>query len=203
MRRRVIDDTVWALDRLREAEGRAGTTHRSVHTTFDIQVHRFRWPLGKIRRAVETEIARRGEPDQRIGRRGEPYLERWHVERTMDRHVNLHRFVGPDPDVGPHDHPWNSVSLILAGRQDEYWLPAYAYGAGPLRTRRLEAGDIVYRSAEFSHQLRTARGSEATPLSLFVTGPRVREWGFWVERDGDLHHERHPPDLAEPERPRS
>lgn len=194
--RQVLDDTARALDRIREREVMSsGIPARSVHTTFDIQSSLFAHTMGEIRDAFEREIGTRGEPDLTISRLGKPYLERWFLERAEERCVYLHRFVGPDPDVGPHDHPCDSASLIVAGSQDEYFLASHANRT--TRHRRIVAGDILYRSARFSHQLRTARTAKELPLSLFVFGPRLRDWGFWVERDGELHHERHPAELNE------
>ena len=197
--REVLEDTVRALARIREIEGRCGHVSgaKTVHTTHDILSSMFAHTMKEIRGALTGEIARRGDPDQVITRRGAAYLERWWFERGEEGRAYLHRFVGPDPDVGPHDHPWDSASLIVAGAQDEYWMPADVNRT--VRHRRLEAGDIVYRSARFAHQLRVARASRGAPLSIFVTGLLLREWGFWIERDGVLHHERHPKELHEEE----
>ena len=38
------------------------------------------------------------------------------------------------------------------------------------------AGDVISRPAEALHRLEVAPGSGA--VSLFITGPKVREWGF-------------------------
>lgn len=44
------------------------------------------------------------------------------------------------------------------------------------RRRSIRAGQITYRGANFSHRLQVGSGGAWT---LFITGPRVQEWGFW------------------------
>lgn len=150
--------------------------------------------LEDIAGAVRRHMAA-AQPDQVIARQGSAYLERWWLERSLVRSIYLHRFVGPDPDVGPHDHPWNSASLLLAGTQIERWLQDGSSRATP-HCRTLVAGYVTYRPARFAHQLQIRPGSEP-PITLFVTGRVSRDWGFWVERDGARRLERHPIELQE------
>lgn len=113
-------------------------------------------------------IARRA-PDFVVGDPADPYLHRWWlIPRNRFFNIYLHQFLKDDDDRALHDHPWSSLSWMLHGALLEH-LPGG-------RCRRLEAGDLVWRSARFSHRLSVLRGH--TPLTLFITGPRVREWGF-------------------------
>ena len=150
--------------------------------------------LDRIDASFRAHIAA-SVPDLTITRHGAPYLERWYVERSPERCIYLHRFAGDDPDVGPHDHPWDSASLLVAGVQFETWLPDGS-DRNPPRHRHLIPGSVSYRGARFAHQLRVRPRSEP-PLTIFVTGPMSRSWGFWVERDGVRRLERHPVELRE------
>jgi hypothetical protein len=44
----------------------------------------------------------------------ENYLERFYILSTPWLGIYLHRFWADDDD-GLHDHPWNSVSILLSG----------------------------------------------------------------------------------------
>jgi len=47
--------------------------------------------------------------------------------------------------------------------------------------RDLGVGHVVYRGTQFAHRLEL-QGPGFPAWTLFVTGPRVREWGFWCAR---------------------
>ncbi|MGH3970512.1 MAG: hypothetical protein ACRDTV_20930, partial [Mycobacterium sp.] len=62
----------------------------------------------------------RGKPHEIIGDLEAPYLLRWYL-LPRNRHLNiyLHHFHrSDDPDV-LHDHPWDFVSILIAGRYIE------------------------------------------------------------------------------------
>ena len=149
-------------------------------------------------------LAAARRPDQVIERVARPYLERWWLERTADRAVYVHRWLGDDPDLGLHDHPADSASLCLGGELRELWMPAGDLPDHHLHDRRLRPGAVCYRSAAHAHQLRIV--SEAEPWTLFVFGPRAPDaaWGFWVPSpDGTrkVRH-RHPsPSIHPPQEP--
>lgn len=118
-----------------------------------------------------------GSPDR-------PYLSRWILERQTAGNgrsslsIYIHRFTADDPAI-PHDHPWDSTSVLLAGRLLEEWTPTGTTPFHPCHsTRRLSPGDVVYRPAAHTHRL-SITGSAKSALTLFITGPRIREWGFW------------------------
>ncbi|MDR7102970.1 hypothetical protein [Croceicoccus sp. BE223] len=81
--------------------------------------------------------------------------------------VYLHEIRKSDDDRALHDHPWDNVSFLLAGGYIEH-TPEGAY--------QRQVGDVVQRRAEAMHRLEVAAGLSA--VSLFITGPKVREWGF-------------------------
>lgn len=109
------------------------------------------------------------------------YLRRWYlfpVKSWVDTHVGniyLHRFEDSDLPV-PHDHPYCNASLILAGK----YLEHSNDGASWLR----RPGRLVLRSKHMLHWLEIIDGPVWT---LFLHGPRRREWGFQT-RQGWVHH---------------
>lgn len=99
---------------------------------------------------------------------GDDYLRRWWiVPRNQWSNVYLHEFRRSDDDRAMHDHPWASRSFLIEGRYIEHTPEG--------RFLRM-AGDVVDRSAEALHRIELFSGE--TAVSLFVTGPNVRTWGF-------------------------
>lgn len=96
-----------------------------------------------------------------------PYLNRWHlIPRNRWLNVYLHRFDGSDEDRALHDHPWASLSLMLKGALIEV----------THNDRKLiRAGALRLRGPKFAHRLEHVG---ITTWTLFITGPRVRDWGF-------------------------
>lgn len=120
------------------------------------------------------------KPDFVIGSSENPYLLRWWViPRNRFFNIYLHCILRSDDDRALHDHPWWNISIILKGGYWEVKPHAYhkdgrAYGHSMPRWCR--AWSIVFRSATTAHRLELLNG---TPCwSLFITGPRIREWGF-------------------------
>lgn len=113
-----------------------------------------------------------------------PYMLRWWVKEketpTYDgTNIYLHCFLRSDYDRALHDHPRDSVSILLEGGYIEHM-------ADGKRTR-LE-GDIVTRSADTPHRIELFKdraystGDAFLPAwSLFLVGPKKREWGFLCE----------------------
>lgn len=101
-----------------------------------------------------------------------PYLNRWFfIPRNRFFNIYLHQFCRDDDDRALHDHPWPSLSLCLGGPLGE----VYRRRDGTEVERWFAFGDIVYRSSRFAHRLLCPRPGAMT---LFVTGPRLRAWGF-------------------------
>lgn len=112
------------------------------------------------------------EPSAVIGGRDNPYLIRWYViPRNRFLNVYLHEFRRSDDDRALHDHPWWSVSLSLNYAMEE----VYRGWGGKERWRKVKPGSLVFRRARFAHRM-IVRYPGA--LTLFITGPRLREWGF-------------------------
>lgn len=123
----------------------------------------------------------RREPDFVIGPKDDPYLRRWWViPRNRWFNIYLHEIRHSDDDRALHDHPWANLSIILKGAYYEHTPcglcgePACSQTVVKYRT----AGSVVLRCPKAAHRLVVTRPT----WTLFVTGPRVREWGFWCRR---------------------
>lgn len=112
-------------------------------------------------------IALSRKPDEVLYTSGKPYMQRWFVI-PHNRYCNIyvHNFLRSDDDRALHDHPWPSASILLIGEYAE----RLEYGL----FRRRE-GHIYARRASCAHRIQLM-GDEV--LTLFITGPHVREWGF-------------------------
>lgn len=133
--------------------------------------------LALYRRACRLIESRR--PDFVIGRAGDAYLKRWWlIPRNPIFNVYLHEICRSDDDRALHDHPWVNASIILGGMYVEHTIRAGGIHARTLRT----AGDIVVRGPRAAHRLEVIPGSP--PLTLFITGPRLRTWGFHCPETG-------------------
>jgi hypothetical protein len=99
---------------------------------------------------------------------GDDYLRRWWViPRNPWVNVYLHDIRKSDDDRAFHDHPWENASFLIEGGYLEH---------APEGSFHRQAGDYVMRRAEQLHRLEVAPGMSA--ISLFITGPKLREWGF-------------------------
>lgn len=133
-------------------------------------------------------------PDFIIGEKDNPYLLRWYViPRNPWFNIYLHQFLRDDDDRALHDHPWPSMSIILAGGYIEYtpnspeseWVASY-----------WKPGQIVFRKATHAHRIelyrrRPYKGYDLMSIpawTLFITGPKIREWGFHCPK-GWVHWE--------------
>ena len=103
---------------------------------------------------------------------GDNYLRRWWILPRNDYcNVYLHEILKSDIDRAMHDHPWASTSFIISGGYIEHT---------PEGTFERQAGDVVSRAANALHRLEVPEGSGGA-VSLFMTGSKVREWGFDCE----------------------
>lgn len=111
-------------------------------------------------------------PDFTVGPSDNIYLKRWWViRRNKWFNIYLHQFVRSDDDRALHDHMYVNASIILEGEYAEHTINA---GGVNIRTR-YSAGDVKFRRAASAHRIELTNGPS---WSLFVTGPRIREWGF-------------------------
>jgi hypothetical protein len=127
-------------------------------------------------------------PDFVIGDPENPYMRRWWVvPRNEWQNVYLHEILRSDDDRAGHDHPWSNTSVVIEGGYYEAlydpWRPWINMGQvwrGP--------GSVVIRKATDTHRLIVPEGGRA--VTLFITGAREREWGFWCPEGKGWVHQR-------------
>lgn len=143
---------------------------------FGSRVFRFRLPrvlVRNLRRHAERVISSR-PPDFVLP----DYMERWHVFRS-ERLPSLyvHRLIGSDHDSAYHDHRGWNVSVLLSG-----WYRESMPRKHLLAVCERDIGDIVIRGATALHRIQLGKPllRNESVLTLFVTGPTKRQWGFWI-----------------------
>ena len=118
-----------------------------------------------------------GRPHQVIGEPDAPYLHRWFlIPRNRWLNIYLHRFLRSDDPRALHDHPWWFASVVLAGDYIDVTTTCR-------RVRR--RGSIAVHRAARRHRvclLVDQHGRETRCWTVIVTGPHVRQWGFWCPR---------------------
>lgn len=147
----------------------------------------------------QVERIFRRDPDLVIGDPSNPYMFRWNIiPKNRLLNIFLHKFVRDDDDRAMHDHPWWSMSIVLRSGY-------YDCRPGPDKTeerRWYGPGSIIFRYATDRHRVELfkevwpvfevrdhpdGRYSDVVDVkevprdswTLFITGPKVREWGFW------------------------
>jgi hypothetical protein len=122
-------------------------------------------------------------PDFIIGGPGSPYMFRWWIiPRNQFFNIYLHKILRDDDDRALHDHPWWNISIVLRGGYREITQ------AGAKMRR---PGSIIFRRATDAHRLElpVRNGGISYCWSLFVTGRRIREWGFHCPQGWRVWHE--------------
>lgn len=141
--------------------------------------------------------ARNREPDFVIGGAERPYLQRWWLlPRNRFFNLYVHRFLRSDEDRALHDHPWLfNASWLLKGDYAEHTIRE---GGIAVRTLRME-GDWKFRWGRSPHRVELLYGYAVVekrlveygpPIpcwTLFITGPVVRQWGFYCMERGWIH----------------
>lgn len=130
------------------------------------------------RRAMRLMVSR--APDFVIG---DEYLRRWWViPRNRLFNIYLHDVRKSDDDRALHDHPWLNCSILLQGGYFEHSIAA----GGVEHVAWRGAGDVVLRRSVAAHRLQIPDSGVAA-WSLFITGPRMRDWGFHCPKAGWRH----------------
>lgn len=130
------------------------------------------------------QVAAVREPDFIVGADNPDgaYLLRWFlIPRNRIFNIYLHQFLRDDDDRALHDHPWWSCSFILDGGYNEHTI-----AAGGIHHRELmEVGRLRILSARHAHRVELLRCPAPIRAStLFITGPRIRRWGFHCPEQG-------------------
>lgn len=132
----------------------------------------------------------------------------WVIPKNRLFNIYLHDFRRSDDSRALHDHPYANCSILLNGEYIEHvqceihGRIAWVRMLLRIPTRWVEkhrrgSGDIVFRSAKSAHRIELHQDikavyaslndggielayerSEIPVITLFITGPRIREWGF-------------------------
>lgn len=126
----------------------------------------------------------RRDPDIYVGGRDNPYMKRWYIlPRNRLFNIYLHQFLRHDDDRALHDHPWCSLSIVLKGGYYDI-TPGVD---GTYQRRWYGTGSIIFRRPSSAHRVELSRflpsryssvHRQRPAWTLFITGPRVRDWGF-------------------------
>lgn len=160
------------------------------------------WSLRKIpRHGGRPYLERRGR---------EQTVEDAHLDRERGTwRARLHHFVGPD-DAGHHNHPFKwSLSIVFSAlwgasyteevltvcewhevwpKKNELW-PEFDHCLGgkcKIETRRVRFFNWIPNGKY--HRITELHPGLFGVWTLFITGPRVTSWGFWVPGRGHVHH---------------
>lgn len=143
------------------------------------------------------------KPDVIIGDPKDPYLLRWYIiPRNRFFNIYLHNFCKSDDDRALHDHPWLfNMSILLKGDYIEHIFKKrkgeYARSTLPGVIRKFRsAGSIYFRWGKAPHRVELYKDveeliprmglqiiNEKPVWTLFITGPKVREWGFYCPQE--------------------
>ncbi|MCH9683739.1 MAG: hypothetical protein K0V04_20060 [Deltaproteobacteria bacterium] len=125
-----------------------------------------------------------------------PYLDRYYVAgapgalRAFPKNtravlgwlpftVYLHHIRQSDWDrEALHDHPWDAVSLVLAGGYIEERLDGDRRGDFSIRARWRGAGTVARVGGELFHRIELL--ADTTAWTLFIVGRKRKTWSFFV-----------------------
>lgn len=109
----------------------------------------------------------------------EPYLERYYLGTLFGKRFFIHRFMDKDPDRGLHDHPWRwAFSIMLAGSYNEIFARELTDELKIVDTRTKKAPAFNFIDGGKLHRVTMDDKYKGKTWTLFVHGPRDREWGF-------------------------
>ena len=113
----------------------------------------------------------------------EPYLERYYLflreREQFPFNVFLHKFLKSDPD-DVHDHPWPYATLILKGGYWE-WIPHFDTVGRKTGEYQVWRGPGHFRNSKANSFHRIELDPDITAWTLFMPGPKQRDWGFLVK----------------------
>ena len=121
----------------------------------------------------------------------EPYLERYYLflkdRNNFPFNVFLHKFLKGDPD-DVHDHPWPYATLILKGGYYE-WLPQFDSKGNKIAEMCVWRGPGSFRVCKANSYHRIELDPSVTAWTLFMPGPKKRDWGFLVNNKWIQHEQ--------------
>ena len=113
----------------------------------------------------------------------EPYLERYYLflkdRKRFPFNIFLHKFLKSDPD-DVHDHPWPYATVILKGGYWE-WIPHFDTVGRKTGEYQVWRGPGHFRVSKANSFHRIELDPDITAWTLFMPGPKQRDWGFLVQ----------------------
>jgi len=102
------------------------------------------------------------------------------IPRNRFFNIYLHHFLQSDDDRALHDHPWWSLGMILS---KQGYIEVLPHPKWPITMRHIYRRRFrpVLRRPTHAHRIQLIGHYNNTPKpvwTLFITGPRLREWGF-------------------------
>ncbi len=124
---------------------------------------------------------------------GSLYLERWWLipRNRYGFNIYLHKFYSSDEDRALHDHPWWNISILLSGSYLEH-MPKNVnkwVNENDRETiiKKRYPFIPVYRNSNSIHKIELINNK---PIwTIFITGPVVRQWGFYCPTFWRHHHD--------------
>lgn len=110
-----------------------------------------------------------------------PLVDRFYVGQLFGRTIFLHHLLRSDPDRGVHDHPYDAMSIILAGRYHEERMNGVGvFGYTSKFLVRSACQFYILRKTDF-HRVHLI--AKRTAWTLFIVGPHEKMWGFLRETE--------------------
>ncbi len=132
---------------------------------------------------LQNHIANR-PPDFIVG---QMYLRRWWIiPRNPIFNIYYHNFRVSDDDRAKHDHMYYNFSFLLSGEYLEHTENKIFHRKtgditgirSPWQLHRIE---LLTEIKHFTNKFSRGRSVENVECwTLFITGPRIRNWGFQV-----------------------
>jgi len=142
----------------------------------------FDWDLlsAEDRAIARAYLGAERDMDRRITYDGILWFARFNLAKVETGNVFFHIQTASDP-VGVHTHPWDNTTVYLAGEVREWLWESVERPPSDMMANihRRQPGQVVRRDASWAHRLML----ESSPycMTLFMTGPEYRHWGFWKD----------------------
>lgn len=112
------------------------------------------------------------------------YLIRYYlIPSNKYFNIYLHKFMSSDEDIALHDHPWDSLSILLYNsyiecipENKEKWLNNESRSIIEIERKQFS---VIYRDASWIHKIVLHKGPVYT---LFITSSYKRNWFFWCDK---------------------
>lgn len=99
--------------------------------------------------------------------------------------VFLHKFHRGDDDLELHNHPWTwAIAIVLSGGYREEYRRGSPEGGGSVFFRDCRPLSVNVIHHDTFHRVTLLDTKESESWSLFIAGPREKDWGFWNRSTG-------------------